>query len=204
MMLLATLTLLVGLTDSTDALYAQKNAAGLRTVLAQAEDRREMLLCRYRLFPLSQDPALLEDLPTELDGGTADEYALLAGLWGYRASTASIVHAMRYGIRSSNLLDEALSRDPDDPLVLLIEGQSLLFKPKIAGGSATAALTRFERLLEVVRARRSSPVSTLEAELWIWYALRRLDEDAEANALRERLLAEDPPTLFREFLLSPP
>ena len=168
------------------------------------DDRRDVLLCRYRLFPLAQDQSLLDDLPTELTDGTAEEYALLAGLWGYRAGTASVVGAMRDGIRSARLLDEAVARDADHPLVLLIEGQSLLFKPKIAGGSAEEALVRFERLFEIVRRTPGGPVSALEAELWVWYALDQLGHQREADALRERLLATDPPPLFREFLLSPP
>lgn len=191
------------LPDSTQALYAAKNAAALDSLLADAPSREAALLCRYRLYPLRQHERYLADLPADLNEGSARELALLAGLWGYKAGEASLYFAIRHGLRSEQLLEEAKTKDPDDPFVLLIEGQSLLFKPKIAGGDPQAALDRFRRLREVIQQRPNEGIAPMEVDLWIWYALDKLKAD-QAPAARERLLAQNPPPLFKEFLLDPP
>ncbi|ARA92404.1 hypothetical protein AWN76_003960 [Rhodothermaceae bacterium RA] len=189
--------------DSARVLYAHKDVAALERLLAAAPTRADALLCRYRLYPLHRQERYLADLPADLPDGTARERALLAGLWGYRAGNASLYHAIRFGRRAEQLLAAAHALDPDDPFLLLIEGQSLLFKPRIAGGDARAALDRFRRLQEVIRRRPDEGIDPLEVEVWIWYTLNRLEDDA-APALRARLLAQDLPPLFREFLLDPP
>jgi len=190
--------------DSTQMYYAQQNAEALEGLLERAETRFEDLLCRYRLYPLTEDEALLDDLPEDLDDGSARELALLSGLWGYRAARASIFSAIRYGRRAERLIDEARARDPDDPYVLLVEGQSLIFKPAIAGRDEEAALQRFNRLCEVLRsATPDTGVSMTEAQLWRWYALHQL-EMANAPAVRDELMASNPPPLYRQFLQDPP
>lgn len=194
---------LLAFSDSTHGYYATKNAAALEALLAQAESREMDLLCRYRLYPLTERPSLVSNLPASLDDGTARELALLAGLWGYRAARAPLHLAMKYGLRSDRLLKAAAARDPDEPFLLLVEGQSLLFRPAIAGGDARAALVRFQRLRAVLPRRPGTDMTVMEADLWIWYTLRRLDA-AEAAKLHTRLLAANPPRLYREFLLSPP
>lgn len=185
--------------DRAQAYYAQKNAQALEALLPQADGRAEVFLCRYRLYPLTEDAAHLGTLPERLDDGTARERALLAGLWGYRAARASFLQKIAYGRRSQALLDQARADDPDDPYLLLIEGQSLLFRPALAGGDARKALQRFRRLRAVIRNHPDAGIAPLEADLWTWYALYKLDDDA-APALRQRLLAQDPPLLYREFL----
>jgi hypothetical protein len=190
--------------DSTQVYYAQQNAEALEALLDRADTRFEDLLCRYRLYPLTEDEDLLDDLPEDLDDGSARELALLSGLWGYRAARASIFSAIRYGRRAERLIDEAHAHDPDDPFVLLIEGQSLIFKPAIAGRDEEAALQRFNRLCDVLQsAPADTGVSMTEAQLWRWYALHQMDMN-NASAVRDELLASDPPPLYRQFLQDPP
>ncbi len=191
------------LADSTQVFYARQNVAALRALLARTEDRALALLCRYRLYPLTQDAAYLDDLPTALETPTARELALLAGLWGYRVREASIFQVPAYGLRSNRLLAQAKALDPAEPFVLLVEGQSLLFRPRLFGGDARAALDRFRRLCDVLRRAPDGAISALEADLWVWYALDRLHAD-EADALRADLLARNPPPLYKTFLLDPP
>lgn len=194
----------VSFVDSTQTFYAQQNAAALETMLHRADSRFEELLCRYRLYPLTENDAYITPLPSEIANATARELALLSGLWGYRAARASIFSAIRYGRRSQRLLDEAKQKDPDDPYVLLVEGQSLLFKPAFAGRDEEAALDRFHKLCELLQQpNEDTGISMMEAELWRWYALHRLDID-RASDVREQLLASDPPPLYRQFLEDPP
>ena len=189
--------------DSTAYYYAHQDADALARWCDGRHDRATDLLCRYRLYPLTEDEALLADLPSDLSTGTAREYALLAGLWGYRAARAMPLSALRYGIRSSRLLERARAADAADPYVLLIDGQSLLFKPAIAGGDAAAALQAFEQLAEVLRQTPPCGIPLEEAQAWRWYALARLG-DARAEATRQALLARHPPPLFHEFLQMTP
>jgi hypothetical protein len=192
--------------DSTQSYYARKDAEALRRLLRNADTRAERLLCRYRLYPLTEDERYLNDLPETLDpDASARELALLSGLWGYRAAHASVFGAMQAGRRSMQLLEKAREKDADDPFVLLIGGQSLLFRPALAGGSDETALARFRRLRRVLGSRPDADaVAASEAALWTWYALRETDRPDAANALRRKLAERDLPPLYREFLKHPP
>lgn len=203
MLAIVFLTLVTLTPDSTQLYYATRNVSALERACAEAPDRSMELLCRYRLYPLTEDERYLDDLPDELDDASARELALLAGLWGYRAARASFPSVIRHGMRASRLMEAAQALDPTDPYVLLIDGQSLLFRPRFAGGDREAALQVFRRLVGSVAAHPDAGISPMEAQLWIWYALDRLGRP-EAAALKQRLLGQDPPPLYRQFLIDPP
>lgn len=190
-------------TDSTQVFYARRDAGALRSLLARSQDRAVRLLCRYRLYPLTLDPAYLDDLPDDLDDASARELALLSGLWGYKVKDASVFKLRAYGRRSTELLERAKALDPDEPFVLLVEGQSLLYRPGILGGDKRAALDRFRRLAARLRHTPDRAITPFEADLWRWYTLAKLG-DAEAPALRAALLAQNPPPLYLAFLQDPP
>jgi hypothetical protein len=184
--------------------YAHRDAEGLRALCASPPTPDADLLCRYRLFPLTQDRSLLDDLATSAPAGaSARALALQSGLWGYRTIDASIFQMPTIGRRAERLLQAAHERSADDPYVLLIEGQSLFYKPAIVGGDKRAARERFERLRQVVGRSPQSGISAIEADVWVWYA-RHMTEPDRAEGERKRLLAQNPPPLFRAFLLSPP
>jgi hypothetical protein len=189
--------------DTVAALYARHDAEGLVRLHARAHTASDELLYRYRLYPLTLDNRYLDDLPDESSCTTARDYALLAALWGYRTAQAPPWKVPVYGTRTSRLLDHAHGLDPDEPYVLLVEGQSFLYRPGIFGGSAERALATFERLRTVLRDHPTRGISPFEPEVWIWYTLRKLGRP-NTDRVRDRLLAQDPPPLFRQFLLSPP
>lgn len=190
--------------DSSHIYYAERNVAQLRAGLEAADSRFEDLLYRYRLYPLTEEAGLLDDIPKTLDDGTASELAVLSGLWAYRAGEASLFGAARYGRRSMNVLEEAKRRDRFDPFVLLVEGQSLLYRPSIAGRDPGEAATRFDQLRTVLQSAPAVPIAAEEAMIWHWVALREADQEDAATSLYERLSAADLPPLYREFLESPP
>lgn len=197
------LTILPAPVDSTQALYAHGRADALARHCAAAETERDDLLCRYRLYPLTEDASLLADLPDAPRTVTAETAALLSGLWGYRAARSSMVGMMRHGLRSQKLLDRALAADADHPFALLVAGQASLFKPAFAGGSAERALAHFEELERRLSEAPYEPISVLEARVWRWLALDVLGRP-EAGSMRAALLSEDLPPLYREFVLDPP
>jgi hypothetical protein len=186
--------------ERTQALYARRDVDALRAACTGARGEAD-LLCRYRLYPLTQHEALL-DLPEQPPVRTARAYALLAGLWGYRAARAPLVRMPAYGRRTMDLLRHARALDPGEPFALLVEGQSLLFRPALFGGDRQAALRLFRRLRVNLATHPGSGIAPLEADLWIWYTRDRLG-DPGAPALRARLLEGAPP-LYRDFLLHPP
>ena len=190
--------------EATQTAYAQRDADRLRALLGQASSRVDSLLVRYRLYPLTEDASVLDDLPSSLSDGTAREYALLSGLWAYRAGEASLFSAVRYGRRSTSLLEQAKAQAPEAPFVLLVEGQSLLFRPAIAGKDPEAAVRRFSRLAEIAKTSQGEAITKMEAHMWQWLALREADRSDEAQALFEQLMRQDPGPLYRQFLESPP
>lgn len=190
-------------TDSLTAYYAARDLDGLRSLHARARTLEQRLLVRYRLFPVTRDEGLLRDLPADGDARTARELALLSALWAYRASTAPAWRMPTFGRRSEALLTRARALDAADPYVLLVEGQALLYKPRMVGGNPREALARFQALRPIALRNPASGVLHWEADVWAWMAMRRLDHP-DADATKSRLLAEDPPPLFRAFLLHPP
>lgn len=208
MPLLLTLLLALPLSDSPPdtlaSLYSRNDSDGLVRLHALAsQSLSDELLYRYRLYPLTLDTHYLDDLPDEEDCQTARDFALLSALWAYRAGEAPPWKLPFYGMRSDALLDRARALDPEEPYVLLIAGQSLLYRPGIFGRSPEQALQMFERLREVVQTRPVPGLSSFEPEIWIWYTLRTLNRP-HTDRVRDRLLAQNPPPLFRQFLLDPP
>jgi len=203
-LLLALVTLSAPFAQEVHDAYAQQDAEALRTLLARADSSADSLLVRYRLYPLSENAALIDDLPKELDDASAREWALLSGLWSYRAGEASIFSAVSYGRRSANLLETAQSLDPDDPYVLLIGGQSLLFRPAIAGKDPAAAAQRFATLVEQAQSGTADGISQMEAQVWHWLALKEAGRTQDARELRDTLLNKTPAPLYQQFLDDPP
>ncbi len=189
--------------DSAQVYYADKNATDLERICAGVNTRESSLLCRYRLYPLTSDEKHLESLPTDLTSGSAREFALLSGLWGYRAARAPIHRTIKYGLIASRLMEKARSIDADEPYVLLIEGQSFLFRPAFAGGSRTSALERFQALRGVAEQSQGCGISGAEADLWLWYTLHKL-KDQDETVVLSRLKSRKLPLLYQEFIASPP
>lgn len=184
--------------------YAHEEAESLRTLLTRAESQGDSLLVQYRLYPLTEDETVLDNIPRTLSDASAREWALLSGLWSYRAGESSIFKAVDYGRHSTDLLETAKEKDPTDPYVLLIEGQSLLFRPAIAGRNAAAAADRFSTLAQQVKQSNQNGIPTVEAHIWKWLALREADRAEHAEALHEQLVSTSLPPLYRQFLRDPP
>jgi hypothetical protein len=179
--------------------YARMDTTALRALLADVTTREDSLLVRYRLYVLTKDRNMLRRLPEDVPDGTGRELAMLSALWAYRIPGSAPWNVVTFGRRSSSLLERALADVPDDPLVRLIEAQSLLFRPGIAGGDVRLAVRRLRELRPLAQRDRECGVPVLEVDAWLWYGLRKA-EDPEAALLRGRLLAAGPPLLYRRFL----
>ena len=190
--------------DSLTHYYARQDTAGVeRLYRTKARTREDRLLCLYRLYPMTLDRGYLEEIPSEDGVTSARELALISALWAYRAAAGPAWRLPIDGRRSERILGRALEIDPQEPYALLVRGQGLYYKPAVFGGDVDAARRTFERLRQAVGSRRVPGLHPFEAEVWIWMALRRQDAERGA-ALRRRLLAQDPPRIFRQFLIDPP
>ena len=85
----------------------------------------------------------------------------------------------------------------------MVRGQSLYYKPRVFGGDVAEARETFEQLRQRVGRTRVPGLHPFEAEVWIWMAVRRQDATA-GTQLQRRLLARNPPRMFRQFLTDPP
>ncbi|GAB5519229.1 MAG: hypothetical protein RhofKO_14800 [Rhodothermales bacterium] len=198
------LTAMVSFADSTQHYYATRDVQSLSALCAQQRGEPVEWLCRYRLYPLTEDEAYLDDLPTDANAFDSPQtLALISGLWGYRAARGSIFTLPKYGRRSTNFLERAKEHDPNDPFVLLVEGQSLLFRPGIVGGDKEEALERFKTLQRVLPHCGDRGISSLEADLWVWYTMKRMDHPS-APDLKQELLDRHPPPLYAAFIADPP
>ena len=189
--------------DSLTHYYVQRDIPAVRRLEQIARTREDRLLVTYRLFPMTMDRGVIEDIPSEDGVGSARQLALISALWAYRAAHGPKLKLPARGRRSERILDRAREIAPEDPYVLLVRGQSLLYKPGIFGGDVEAAKQTFENLKRVLGRGSVPGLHPFEAEVWIWMCERKLDPEA-ASAMRQRLLARRPPPMFRQFLVDPP
>ena len=190
--------------DSLTHYYVEQDAAAVeRLYRTRARTREDRLLCLYRLYPMTLDEGYLADIPSEAGVQSARELALIAALWAYKASSGPAWRLPTYGRRSERILNDALARDPAEPYALLVRGQSLYYKPRVFGGDVAEARETFEQLRQRVGRTRVPGLHPFEAEVWIWMAVRRQDATAGTH-LQRRLLARNPPRMFRQFLTDPP
>ncbi len=180
--------------------FANDDADSVRRLLAGAPTRADSLLARYRLIALTEDVTVAEDIPNKLEGDAgARELAWLSALWGFRAQEAGLFNKPKYGGRSIRLLEQAERLAPDDPWVLLVAGQSFLYRPGILGGGVEPAMERFEKAWTLLEATSECGLPALEARMWIWMCLRK-DDPVSADRLRSELRAEELPTRYRLWL----
>lgn len=189
--------------DSLTHYVVQQDAEAAARLCQSARTTDERLLCRYRLYPMTQDVALLRDLPADDAVTSARGLALLGGLWGMRAATAPIHRVPAFGRRSERLVAAALARDASEPYALLVRGQSLYYKPRAFGGDVAEARRTFERLRGVLGRSAVPGLHPFEPEVWVWMCVRRTNA-AEGAQMQRTLLARRPPPLYRQFLTDPP
>ena len=189
--------------DSLTHYYVQRDVPAVRRLERLARSREDRLLVTYRLFPMTMDEDVIEDIPSESGVRSARQLALISALWAYRAANGPRLKLPTYGRRSERILDRARDIAPNDPYVLLVRGQSLLYKPGIFGGDVEAAKVTFEQLKRVLLRQSVPGLHPFEADIWIWMCERKLDPRA-ASQTRQRLLAQRPPPMFRQFLIDPP
>jgi len=195
--------------ESLQEAYAAQSADTVRQLLDEASTPTQEWMARYRLYPLTEDESALGDPPSDpkdLSDSSPTKLALLSGIWAYKAGETNMFNAIRYGRRSVDFLEEARKSDANNPYVLLVGGQSFLFRPSIAGKDVPKAIDRFEQLVGILREDPDTApgISLTEAQTWLWLALREDGQSGRADAMHQEVIAASPAPLYQQFLNDPP
>ncbi len=125
-----------------------------------------------------------------------EAHALLSSAYGMKIGLKPMT-AMFLGPRSGRAMDRAKRLDADNPRVVMTEAQSLLFTPKIWGGSKARALEGFERAAGLFRAERvEDPLmpgwGRDENYAWMGMALQQFDRPEDAHHAFKQALVINP------------
>ena len=185
--------------QQVQTLYEAKQVPALRALAAEAATAGDSLVLRYRLYALDRDPRHLRQLPDPTPSSPGRDLALLSALWAWRIPGSAPWNVVRYGRRAGELLDRALAAAPGDPLVRLVEAQSLLFRPGIAGGDVRLAARKLSALRQDL-ADDACGTGRAEIDYWLWFALRKMN-DPSAGTMRSAMERDSTvPVLYREML----
>jgi tetratricopeptide (TPR) repeat protein len=138
--------------------------------------------------------------------------ALLASCYGQLAGTG-MMNGMKYGGKSSTLMDETLRAAPNNPRALLMSATSLYFKPAMFGGDKKKAVEQWQRAAQIFDQEaeaKKSPNPVVEPdwghdEVYAWLGQSFVDEgnaDA-AKASYERALEINPEYSWVKYVLMP-
>jgi stage V sporulation protein SpoVS len=188
--------------DQVQVAYNNRNAREVRRLMNAATNQSDKFLAIYRLYPLTEDGTILANLPADPNRENAKDKALLSALWSYKINEDRSL-MMTLGTRIIRLLNSSERLNAQNPFVLLIVGQSLLYKPAVFGGSAARALQKFQALKRQIQAEAICGLSIWDADVWIWYAMHK-KRDRGAEAFKQELYRNNPPVIYREFLNNPP
>ncbi|MEM9998185.1 MAG: tetratricopeptide repeat protein [Bacteroidota bacterium] len=135
----------------------------------------------------------------ELSPDFAEAYALHSSLLGQKVGMKPML-GMLIGPKVGRIMDRGKAADPDNPRVVMTEAQSLLFTPKMWGGSKERAMEGFRRAITLFEAEAANPPADPlaprwghdEAYAWLGLALSELERPDEARAAYEQALAINP------------
>ncbi|MEM6783867.1 MAG: tetratricopeptide repeat protein [Bacteroidota bacterium] len=135
----------------------------------------------------------------ELSPDFAEPYALHSSLLGQKVGMKPML-GMLIGPKVGRIMERGKAADPDNPRVVMTEAQSLLFTPKMWGGSKERAMEGFERAITLFEAEAANPPADPlapqwghdEAYAWLGLALSELERPDEARVAYEQALVINP------------
>lgn len=174
--------------------FANFRAANLRRVAGDERAERTHLERAEKALLRSADRMPL-----------AETYALLAAVRGRMIT--GMISAMRMGPRSDQALDRALELGPRNPRVWAIRASSMLFRPRMFGGSPEKAEEYARRAIELL-AMDSVAIpgprwGESDAYMFLGQALAAQKKHAGARAAYERVLELEPANAYvRDVLMA--
>ncbi|MBL7992692.1 MAG: hypothetical protein JNN25_14735 [Candidatus Kapabacteria bacterium] len=145
----------------------------------------------------------------KLDPTFADAHALLASLYGRKAS-GGMAAGMKYGGKSSSAMQRAITLAPNNPRILMLQGISLYFTPAMWGGSKEKALANLQKACELAEGGACTSTDAVlpdwgHAEVFAWKGVMFSDSDDmdNAKAAYDRALQLAPNYSWVKFVLLP-
>jgi len=178
---------------------ATKPTASHRYLLAYIDFRLNHLLHREPEMQEERD-TLLAEAQEQLDqlakeSPAAEVWLLLGGVLGERIGIQPF-RGMTYGPRASEALAKASELEPNNPRVLLQQGLSHLFTPRMFGGSLEKAEAELRRARALFAQQpRDTPWPNwgrADAMAWLGQLLVQKGDLAEAKAVYEQALQVEP------------
>lgn len=178
--------------------YAQYSLANLPSEKATSEQNTDAGI------------AALEEA-VKLEPAFADAHALLGSLYGQKAA-GGMMAGMKYGQKSAVTIERAITLQPKNPRILLLEGISLFFKPAMWGGDKQKALGNLQRACELAEqgacaAKEAFMPDWGHADVFAWKGMMfAKSEEADtdnAKAAYERALQIAPNYNWVKYVLLP-
>lgn len=151
------------------------------------EDRREQVI---------KDAVSHLKRATEADETMGDAWALLSGCYGQMMGM-NPMQGMSLGPKSSEALNKAKERSPDNPRVWIVDGTSDFYTPNMFGGDKEQALKKFKKAARLAEQESiDDPLmpSWGHAEAHAWIGIAHMDAERydQARTAFERALDLNP------------
>ncbi len=147
----------------------------------------------------------------KLEPAFADAHALLGSLYGQKAA-GGMMAGMKYGQKSAVTMERAITLQPKNPRILLLEGVSLFFKPAMWGGDKQKALGNLQRACDLAEkgacaAKEATMPDWGHADVFAWKGVMFAKSDEadtdNAKAAYERALQLQPNYAWVKYVLLP-
>ena len=136
------------------------------------------------------------DLLKEIIGENADwgePKAVLSSTYGL-VMAYSPMKGMILGMKSNNLMSEAVKEQPESPLVQRLYGGSKLYTPEMFGGDPEKAVIAYQKALEIYKNKSETEENWhyLDAMMGLAMAYRSTDQDDKAKSTLEQAIEIEP------------
>ena len=143
----------------------------------------------------------IEEQESLLPIGTRLTY--ISSYWAYRAKLNDWAYA-KFGLRAKNIAEEAVQKDPENPIAVTLVGCVDFYAPSLFGGSKTRALVAFNKAVDIFR-QSGDTINNwnyASAQLQLMLCLSKTKQYDAAKELADQVLQQNPDFRFvREVFL---
>lgn len=159
---------------------AQYSAALTCSYLAEvAIEQRDRKLGRQ----VAEQGIRFAEKAVALDSNQAEHYRVLATLYGQ--AVTDLFSGLSYGPKAKQAINTAVTKAPNSSTVYVARGVGNYYLPAQVGGGTALAITDFRKAIEL-------DAKNADAWLWLGLALRKDNQNAEAQKAFKRSLQLNP------------
>jgi len=166
---------------------------------ATMADKDEDLFNKY----LDDTKENLEEL-IDMEFNTAESKALLSAVYGLEMGYSSW-KGIYLGSKSSGLIDNALNKDKNSPIVWLVYANSKLFTPAMFGGDKKEAIKAYAKAVSLFENENEHQNNWryLDALAWLGQAYEQTEQPDKAREVYEKALEVEPDFIWVKHALLP-